>query len=472
MTRILVYPERLTDVGRRFISDGEHIAQIGQRLSGAVSRLDWESRARIGMEDDFAAARARAEGLGQQLIGHGQRLIKIAERFERADNEAAQDVAMIPWDRLLPVPSPSSHPWVLPRVYSELYDALSGFWLFGRTPLRTVAAGIGRLLNWTPIKGNVGRASRLVALLRIGVVDHRTRLYRNYLRPLEPSAFLLVGAALDYLSHSERGFRPAVVALGTQGVEYLLASLNPYVAAALIGNGLIQAGGAALIWWSQHLATSVAEVNQELAAELAASTERVVEGVAHIDLENVARDVVETAYDTVLAPTVEAVEDLWKQPSWENAIELTKSFAPLGLGAGVGIVGVATGGLGLAPAVAVATGIGGVGNVIVSPEVRHDFMAGVHDIAGSAGDILEGVGELATTLPEHAGLMIYASYQLVMQRITSPPSLYQQAVHPQGMAPGLESAGTLGGIFGFGDAPCNMLNAAHFTPCQVATTLP
>ncbi len=100
MTRILVYPERLTDVGRRFISDGEHIAQIGQGLSGAVGGLDWESRARIGMEDDFAAARARAEGLGQQLISHGQRLIEIAERFERADNEAAQDAAAIPWTYL------------------------------------------------------------------------------------------------------------------------------------------------------------------------------------------------------------------------------------------------------------------------------------------------------------------------------------------------------------------------------------
>jgi len=100
MTRILVYPERLTDVGRRFISDGEYIAQIGQGLSGAVGGLDWESRARIGMEDDFAAARARAEGLGQQLIGHGQRLIEIAERFERADNEAAQNAATIPWTNL------------------------------------------------------------------------------------------------------------------------------------------------------------------------------------------------------------------------------------------------------------------------------------------------------------------------------------------------------------------------------------
>lgn len=100
MTRILVYPEQLMGVGRQMMSTGETIIQIGRRLSGAVNTLDWESRARIGMEGDFAAARARAEELGQRLIGHGRRMIHIAERFERADGESAQDLAGIPWRNL------------------------------------------------------------------------------------------------------------------------------------------------------------------------------------------------------------------------------------------------------------------------------------------------------------------------------------------------------------------------------------
>ena len=97
MTRVLVCPERLTDVGQRLISEGEYLVGMGQWLSGAVSRLDWESRVRIGMEDDFAVARGRAESLGRRLIAHGRRLIEVGERFERADSESANGVTIIPW---------------------------------------------------------------------------------------------------------------------------------------------------------------------------------------------------------------------------------------------------------------------------------------------------------------------------------------------------------------------------------------
>jgi len=119
---------QVADVGRRLISDGQRIAQIGQWLSAAVGRLDWESRARIGMEDDFAAARSRAEALGQQLVGHGERLIRIAETFDRADTESVRDLSAIPWADLIPAAGGGVLAWrdALRRTVGEV-AFLGGF---------------------------------------------------------------------------------------------------------------------------------------------------------------------------------------------------------------------------------------------------------------------------------------------------------------------------------------------------------
>lgn len=92
---IRIDTHQTANVGRLFISEGAAIVRIGQRLAAAAARLDWESRARTGMDGDFAAARPRAEELGQRLIGHGRRLVEIAERFERAD--ADNQGCGIPW---------------------------------------------------------------------------------------------------------------------------------------------------------------------------------------------------------------------------------------------------------------------------------------------------------------------------------------------------------------------------------------
>jgi hypothetical protein len=100
--RIRIDPSHVVAIGRRLVSEAEQIAAIGRRLSGVVNGLDWESRTRIGMEDDFALARSRAEVLGRQLTGHGERLIHIAELFEQADSESAQGLDAIPWAGLTP----------------------------------------------------------------------------------------------------------------------------------------------------------------------------------------------------------------------------------------------------------------------------------------------------------------------------------------------------------------------------------
>jgi len=308
MTRILVYPERLTDVGRRFISDGEHIAQIGQGLSGAVGGLDWESRARIGMEDDFAAARARAEGLGQQLISHGQRLIEIAERFERADNEAAQDVATIPWENL----GAGAPPVVTPKDSSDLDSIISQAELLGIAPV--VATGLGRGLDiWelarTEFRADLRTYGRLLNALvgnkHAGFVGRMESL-TNFIhvrdaRKVRLPKWTVVDAGLEFVAGGDYSWRGAaiagVTAIATQALLYLVPGMGTVMA----GIAFIQLSGHLTMWGLDAIG------KKEWA-------ERGRKFLDTIDLNRYIREGAELIVDGGIE-AVSAISRIWQQPA-------------------------------------------------------------------------------------------------------------------------------------------------------------
>jgi len=109
--RILINTSQVADIGRRLVSDGQRLIQVGRRLSAAVGGLDWESRARVGMGDDLAAACSQAEALGQRLVGLGERLVRIADTFEQADTESVRSLSAVPWDYLVPAAGGGSASW-------------------------------------------------------------------------------------------------------------------------------------------------------------------------------------------------------------------------------------------------------------------------------------------------------------------------------------------------------------------------
>ncbi len=97
MTRIRINTGQVNDAGRRMASEAAFIADTGRRLTQLIDGLDWEGRQRLEMEHKFAAVRPRAEALSRQADDLARRLMRIAAAFEKADNEAAQELSGLPW---------------------------------------------------------------------------------------------------------------------------------------------------------------------------------------------------------------------------------------------------------------------------------------------------------------------------------------------------------------------------------------
>lgn len=106
MTRIRIDTDHTHDTARCLISEGDHLAEIGERLDRALQRLyaaGWEGESRARMEAQLADVRPRAHALARELAAHGQRLARIADAFERADNETSRELGGISWSVLAPV---------------------------------------------------------------------------------------------------------------------------------------------------------------------------------------------------------------------------------------------------------------------------------------------------------------------------------------------------------------------------------
>ncbi|MBC7250261.1 MAG: WXG100 family type VII secretion target, partial [Anaerolineae bacterium] len=105
MPRICIDVEHTRGTAHRLIAEGDRLAEIGEQLDRAIQRLyaeGWEGESRVQIEAQLADVQRRAHVLARELTARGQRLAHIADAFERADNEASQELGGISWSVLTP----------------------------------------------------------------------------------------------------------------------------------------------------------------------------------------------------------------------------------------------------------------------------------------------------------------------------------------------------------------------------------
>lgn len=100
MPKIRIETERVREVARRLMAQGDRIEEMGQELRSAVGSLDTRSWDGV--------SRARAEGLLGRVGGEsarvagglgtlGRLLMRVADRFEEEDQTAARNLVGMPW---------------------------------------------------------------------------------------------------------------------------------------------------------------------------------------------------------------------------------------------------------------------------------------------------------------------------------------------------------------------------------------
>ena len=105
MTKIRIDTEYVREIGRRLVSQGDRVSEIGRELQRAIGGLDtgsWDGHSRARAEPMLSRVRPESARVADRLDDLGQRLTRVAEAFEEADDRSAAGVDTIPW--FLPEP--------------------------------------------------------------------------------------------------------------------------------------------------------------------------------------------------------------------------------------------------------------------------------------------------------------------------------------------------------------------------------
>lgn len=100
MTQIRIDTQHTRETGRRLISEGNRLAEIGHELQHAVGSLDtgaWDGRSRWRAEPLLNRVRPESARVAERLDNLGRQLARVAEAFEQADSQSAAGVGAIPW---------------------------------------------------------------------------------------------------------------------------------------------------------------------------------------------------------------------------------------------------------------------------------------------------------------------------------------------------------------------------------------
>lgn len=109
MSRILVNPDQLGQLGADLRQYASQLRSVSAQLGGALGRLDWMGGARAEVEGQAASARQQAGHLGELAEQMAQFLLARAELFRAADGQA---LGALPWSSGTSAPSaPPLAPW-------------------------------------------------------------------------------------------------------------------------------------------------------------------------------------------------------------------------------------------------------------------------------------------------------------------------------------------------------------------------
>jgi WXG100 family type VII secretion target len=100
MVKIRIDTERVRDVGIRFSSESDHLRQINHELRQAIGSLDtgaWDGRSRADAEPLLDRVRPESLHVAKKFDDLGQKLLHVADMFERKDDTAAQNLERMPW---------------------------------------------------------------------------------------------------------------------------------------------------------------------------------------------------------------------------------------------------------------------------------------------------------------------------------------------------------------------------------------
>ncbi len=93
--RILITPERLSELAGQFQQISAGLMDVGNRCQGALASLDWEARQRASVEEEVDRALRMATALAQRALEQSAFLESAASRFEEADRNGVVAVAAV-----------------------------------------------------------------------------------------------------------------------------------------------------------------------------------------------------------------------------------------------------------------------------------------------------------------------------------------------------------------------------------------
>ncbi|MGG0795704.1 type VII secretion target [Brevibacillus laterosporus] len=94
MSRILVHPHLLQELGHEYKRAAQEWNEIEGRLHHAMESLSWEIRHHTQLEDNWRTVRALMEQLQAHSNDLAKRLVESAERFQQVDRESAERLTM------------------------------------------------------------------------------------------------------------------------------------------------------------------------------------------------------------------------------------------------------------------------------------------------------------------------------------------------------------------------------------------
>ncbi|QDX94541.1 ESX-1 secretion-associated protein [Brevibacillus laterosporus] len=95
MSRILVHPHLLQELGNEYKRAAQEWSEIEGRLHHAMESLAWEVRQQSHLEDNWRAARVLMGQLQEHSSDIAKRLIESAERFQQVDRESAERLSLM-----------------------------------------------------------------------------------------------------------------------------------------------------------------------------------------------------------------------------------------------------------------------------------------------------------------------------------------------------------------------------------------
>ena len=100
MAQIHINTEHTREVGRRLITEGDRLAEIGHELQRAIGSLDtwaWDGRSRWRAEPLLNRVRPESARVANGLDELGRKLVRVADVFEQEDNTAARNLDGMGW---------------------------------------------------------------------------------------------------------------------------------------------------------------------------------------------------------------------------------------------------------------------------------------------------------------------------------------------------------------------------------------